>query len=149
MKVTRFIASGFGSGYLPKAPGTWGSVVGLVLGALLLGFAGHIALLAGFVSATGAGLYVVARLPERNDDPGWVVIDEIAGQMLPLLALAHLSAWGLLLSFALFRFFDITKPGPVGWADARHDEYGLMGDDVIAGALAMAVIFVIRVFIPL
>jgi phosphatidylglycerophosphatase A len=148
MKLWRFIASGFGSGLAPKAPGTFGSLAGLVIGCLLL-LAGHIVLLAGIVLATLIGIYAIGRLPEAGEDPGWIVIDEIAGQMIPLLALYEFSIWGALLSFALFRLFDIWKPGPVGWADKRKDEYGIMGDDIIAGLMAWLVMLGLHLVSPL
>jgi phosphatidylglycerophosphatase A len=148
MNVCTFLASGFGAGYAPKAPGTFGSLVGLVLGALLL-TAGHLPLLFGIIVVTGIGIYVVGAVGSAAQDPGWIVIDEIAGQMIPMLALTQLSFLGALLSFALFRLFDITKLGPVGWADARHDEYGVMGDDVIAGIFALIVILLLRLVIKL
>jgi len=143
-----FLSSGFGAGYAPKAPGTFGSLVGLFLGALLL-TAGHLPLLFGIVVVAGIGIYAVSTLDAAAQDPGWIVIDEIAGQMIPLLALSHLGIPGLLLSFALFRLFDIWKPGPVAWADARHDAWGLMGDDIIAGLLAFVVLLILRLVLPL
>ncbi|MGE4482649.1 MAG: phosphatidylglycerophosphatase A [Acidocella sp.] len=148
MNPWRFIASGFGSGLAPKAPGTFGSLAGLVIGCLLL-LAGHIALLAGIVVSCAIGLYAIGRLPEANEDPGWIVIDEIAGQMIPLLALYEFSIWGALLSFALFRLFDIWKPGPVAWADRRKDEWGIMGDDIIAGLMAWLVMLLLHLVSPL
>lgn len=143
MNPWSFIASGFGSGLAPKAPGTFGSLAGLLIGCLLLGFGGHIALMAGIVIATLAGIYAIGKLPEATQDPGWIVIDEIAGQMLPLLALSRVTFWGALVAFLLFRFFDILKPGPVGWADKRKDEYGIMGDDLIAGLLALIIMLIL------
>ncbi|MBB5372637.1 phosphatidylglycerophosphatase A family protein [Acidocella aromatica] len=148
MNPWRFLAAGFGSGYAPKAPGTFGSAVGLALGCALLHL-GHLPLLFGIVIATAVGVYAVSRLPEKNDDPKWVVIDEIAGQMIPLLALYDVSVWGALLSFALFRLFDILKPGPVAWADKRADEYGIMGDDIIAGLMAWVVMLALHLVSPL
>ena len=144
-----FIASGFGSGLAPKAPGTFGSLAGLVIGCLLLAFGGHVALIIGFIIATLLGTYAIGRLPEATQDPGWIVIDEIAGQMLPLLALVRVTFWGALVAFLLFRLFDILKPGPVGWADKRKDEYGIMGDDLIAGLLALLVLLILCRFLPL
>ncbi len=141
MTFWRLAASGFGAGYAPRAPGTAGSLVGLALGALLLA-AGHLPLLFACVVVTGVGIYAVGTLPEATLDPGWVVIDEIAGQMIVLLGLPHVSFAGLALAFALFRLFDILKPGPVGWVDARHDAYGVMGDDVVAGGMGLVVILV-------
>ncbi len=138
-----YFASGFGLGYAPRAPGTLGALLGLFLGALLLHL-GHAALLFGIIGLSALGVYSVSQLQEASLDPGWVVIDEVVGQMIPLLALAHVGLRGLILSFALFRLFDIWKPGPVGWADARHDALGVMGDDVIAGLLALAVVLAVR-----
>ena len=149
MNFYTILASGFGTGYAPKAPGTFGSLLGLALGAALLTI-GHLPLLFGIVAVTAFGIYAISRLPEHAAlDPGWIVIDEIAGQMIPMLALTQLSFLGALLSFALFRLFDITKLGPVGWADARHDEYGVMGDDVIAGIFALIVMLLLRLVIKL
>jgi phosphatidylglycerophosphatase A len=149
MKFWRFVASGFGAGYAPKAPGTFGSLVGLALGVALLLAAGHVALLAGIVLASAAGLYATRVVGCAAEDPGWIVIDEIAGQMLAMMALSRVSVLGLVLAFGLFRLFDIWKPGPVGWADAQHDEWGLMGDDMIAGLMAAGVLLLIRVVVPL
>lgn len=137
-----FIASGFGAGMAPKAPGTFGSLVGLIIGCLLLSL-GHAALVIGIIVATCAGTYAIGQLSEATEDPGWIVIDEIAGQMLPLLALIHVTFWGAVVAFLLFRLFDILKPGPVGWADKRKDAYGVMGDDLVAGALALLVMIVL------
>ena len=148
MKIWRFIAAGFGSGLAPKAPGTFGSLVGLLIGCLLL-LLGHAALLVGMLVATLIGLFAIRQQPEFAQDPGWIVIDEIAGQMLALLALSRVSLWGAVLAFALFRLFDITKPGPVGWADKRHDEYGIMGDDLVAGAMAFIVLLFVRLVFKL
>lgn len=132
----RAVASLGGIGFLKPAPGTWGSAAVLPL-ALLPGW---VALVAALVF-TIAGYWSVARLPESSADPGWVVVDEAAGQSL---ALAAASGWiGVALAFALFRAFDILKPGPVGWADRKKGPFGVMADDVIAGAMAAAVVLLL------
>jgi phosphatidylglycerophosphatase A len=137
--VSRMIASGFGTGFAPVAPGTVGSLAALAIGALLL--TGPVwALPACIVLATAIGLWAVGRAG-GDEDPGWVVIDEFAGQWIAMLPLASPSPLGLLAAFLLFRLFDITKPGPVGWADRKHGAAGVMGDDVIAGAIAGALIW--------
>lgn len=81
-------------------------------------------------------------------DPGWVVIDEIAGQWIAMLPLPRASLVGCALAFALFRLFDIAKPGPVGWVDRRHGAWAVMGDDVVAGALAACGVGVLRWALP-
>jgi phosphatidylglycerophosphatase A len=148
MNFARLAASGFGAGFAPRAPGTAGSVLGLALGALLLA-AGHLPLVFGILVVSGTGVWAIQAIGEGAADPGWIVVDEVAGQMIALLALSHVSVIGLLLAFGLFRLFDIAKPGPVGWADARHDEWGVMGDDWIAGGFAFIFILLLRVVAPL
>jgi phosphatidylglycerophosphatase A len=148
MTFPRLLASGFGSGYAPIGPGTAGSLVGLLIGAVLLAL-GHLALVAGILVASIAGLWSIAALGEGHADPGWIVIDEIAGQMIPLLVLPHVSLAGLVLAFIAFRFFDISKLGPIGWVDSRHDGWGVMGDDWLAGIAAGILLLLIRLVWPL
>jgi phosphatidylglycerophosphatase A len=76
-------------------------------------------------------------------DPGWVVIDEFAGQWLALFGLAHASFTGILAAFLIFRVLDIAKPGPIGWVDRQHGAAGVMADDLIAGAIATAILWAI------
>jgi phosphatidylglycerophosphatase A len=84
-----------------------------------------------------------------HDDPGWIVIDEIAGQMLALLALHRISLIGVGLAFALFRLFDISKLGPIGWADRQGGAVGIMGDDILAGAAAALIVLAVQALLPL
>ncbi len=145
MNVARLIASGFGSGFCPVAPGTAGSLAALILGVLLMRLS-PAALPIAILLACVLGVWSVRRAAAGAADPGWVVIDEFAGQwiaMLPLTGfpLSPSACLGVAASFALFRLFDITKPGPVGWADRRHDAIGVMADDVIAGAMAAAILW--------
>ncbi len=126
MRLWGFIASGFGSGLAPKAPGTFGSLAGLVIGCLLL-LAGHLALLAGIVVATAIGIYAIGRLPEASEDPGWIVIDEIAGQMIPLLALYEFSILGraaLLRLIPAVRYLEAGARGLGGQAQGRIWHHG-------------------------
>lgn len=131
MNLPRLIASGFGSGFFPWAPGTAGSVAALAVGAALL-LASPWLLLAAAALAGIGGVWAV-RAAQAGDDPGWVVVDEFAGQWLTLLGLPALSWRGALAAFLLFRLLDIAKPGPIGWADRRPGPVGVMADDVIAG----------------
>jgi phosphatidylglycerophosphatase A len=146
MDMPRLIASGGGAGYAPWAPGTFGSLAGIVAGAALLHF-GHFPLLLAILLVSAAGIWVIPHLGGAGD-AGWIVIDEIAGQMIAVLALPCVSLPGLILAFALFRLFDITKLGPIGWADRRHDAWGVMGDDWIAGAFAGICVFLILLLFP-
>jgi len=132
------IATGFYIGNLPKAPGTWGSVAGLALW-LLFKDVSLITYLSITVAAFVIGFFAAGSAEKILDRPdaGSIVIDEIVGMFVTLImAPAHPAAW--LLGFALFRFFDITKPFPVSWFDTHiHGGIGIMMDDVMAGIYAL------------
>ena len=147
MKIASVIASGLGTGRMPKAPGTAGSLLGLLIGAILTHY-GRIPLAIGIIAASFAGLWAIPRTGAATRDPGWIVIDEIAGQMIAMLPLSLVSVRGLLLSFLLFRLFDIRKPWPISLADARHDSIGIMADDGLAGLFAAAFIVILRLIWP-
>lgn len=147
-----WVASFGGSGLSPVAPGTVGSAVALVLGMALLALEPALLPLAAAVATMGGLWAVQACQPEG--DPGWVVIDEVAGLWIALLPLALLppgAEWNLpslALAFLAFRALDILKPGPVGWADRQEGAAGIMADDVIAGLLAAGLVRVAQVLLP-
>jgi phosphatidylglycerophosphatase A len=136
------VVTGFGSGFLKPAPGTWGTVVALALWWWLLAGLGWPEQLAVIVLTIALGTWLTHRVGRRygvHDDPR-IVIDEFAGLWLALLAVPP--TWlTALAGFLLFRAFDIAKPWPVGWADRRvPGAAGVMLDDLIAGAMALAVL---------
>ena len=146
--MSRALAIFFGVGLLRPAPGTWGSAVAVLLGVLIYGYLGFIALVVATIAVTAAGFWAVGReLAERpGDDPAEFVIDEVAGQWIALLIPAA-AFWARgsdgflpypapLAAFLFFRLFDIWKPWLVGRADARHDAAGVMLDDLWAGLFA-------------
>ncbi|WP_208629949.1 phosphatidylglycerophosphatase A family protein [Gluconacetobacter entanii] len=134
----RMIASFGGSGFAPRAPGTVGSLAALVVGVPLLQHAAWMGMAIAVCCVIG---YWATAMVSDGEDHGWIVIDEVAGMWLSMWPLAQLHVHALrgadflwlALAFALFRLFDITKPGPVGWFDRRHDAVGIMGDDIVAG----------------
>jgi phosphatidylglycerophosphatase A len=146
VRLARFIAAGFGTGYAPLAAGTVASAAAVVTGAGLL-------LVSPWALATAAllatiGGYLAVKRAGIEGDPGWVVIDEFAGQWITLLALAHPTIPGLVAAFIFFRVFDITKLGPVGWADRQHGAFGIMADDVIAGMIAAGLLIMLHLTRP-
>jgi phosphatidylglycerophosphatase A len=134
----------FGAGYLQPGPGTYGSVAAVVLW-LFAGWAlhHHTATLTGItaggvVLATAAGIPAATRVAREagREDPGFVVIDEVAGQWVALLFVAPL--WpNALLALILFRFFDILKPWPIRRFEALPGGLGIMADDLVAGGFAL------------
>ena len=143
MNVARLVASGGGVGFLPRAPGTWGSLAAALVGAAILAAGGRWALAAGVAVATAAGLWAIPRAG-GDADPGWVVIDEVAGMWIAMLPLSWPSPLGVLVAFALFRLLDITKPGPIGRLDRVPGRAGVMGDDLAAGLGAAALVWLVE-----
>ncbi len=137
-RTVQLIATWFGAGLLPKAPGTWGSASALPLAWVLVAIGGPALLLAAAAVVFLLGWWASDRYAKTTgrDDPSEVVVDEVVGQWLTLLA-APLNPVAYLGGFLLFRLFDIRKPWPVGWADQRvGGGLGIMLDDVLAALYA-------------
>ena len=152
------LATGFGAGFAPIAPGTAGSAVALAAAWLfaravspsphLISVVAAVGLLTSGLAIALLAVPVVGRAAAAmgREDPGCIVLDEIAGQLLasavvPLFAYptpgAALAAWAV--SFFAFRLFDVWKPGPIrGW-QALPGGWGIVVDDVAAGVLAAGV----------
>lgn len=137
-RLLMFIATGAYSGYLPKAPGTWGSAVGVLIWLMV----GECALIP-FLTLIGVlfiiGVFSAGAAEKIVDcgDPGLVVIDEVVGQLIALTAIPYRPV-PIVLGFLFFRFFDILKPFPIGWIDRHlHGGLGIMLDDVVAGLYAL------------
>ncbi len=146
--MTRVIATFLYAGLLRPGPGTWGSLAALPVAWALDVLGGFPLLAAATVAVFAAGWWAAAAelRASPDPDPGWIVIDEVAGQWIALFPVS-LGAWqagvsssalwpGWIAAFVLFRLFDIWKPGPVGWADRQGGALGVMLDDAVAGALA-------------
>lgn len=148
------LATFFGVGFMRPAPGTWGSAAGLLLWlaaahwlhpsplhlALGTAIAALIVLLVGIPASS-----IVAR-EAATEDPQFVVLDEVAGQWVALIA-ATARPWEWLLAFLLFRVFDILKPSPAREFDRMHSGFGIMMDDIAAGVYALAILFLARYFL--
>jgi len=143
-----WIASGFGSGFSPRAPGTVGTAAALLpwlwLRMLPLPFYA-LAVLIAFAIGVWASSWVVRR--SGVQDPQVVVWDEFVGVWIALVAAPTGWIW-MLAGFALFRLFDIWKPWPVSWADEKiGGGLGVMLDDVFAGVYALVVLQVAVYFL--
>ena len=133
-------------GRIPQAPGTWGSAAALLLAPwifLPLPLWGRLLALAG-VLLLGTWAATRAEAVLGATDPGCVVIDEVLGQWTALLPFAAPSLWTLFAAFVLFRALDIAKPWPIRLVERSLPKgLGVMADDLLAGALAGALLFVL------
>ena len=139
MTVLRTVATCFYLGKLPFAPGSWGSLGALVLWLILpLSFSIHLAVI---LILFGLGVYSSNKVAEDlvDHDPSEVVIDEVVGMGISLFMLQH--SFGLyLLSFILFRVFDILKPSFIYRIQNLSGGWGIMLDDVLAGLLTFTIV---------
>ncbi|MGM8939394.1 phosphatidylglycerophosphatase A family protein [Psychrobacter glaciei] len=159
-RVVYWLGIGLGSGLPRRAPGTWGSVGGLIVAIPLMSL-GFVSFLIITILSCLIGIWICGRtseLMQGHDDPH-IVWDEWAGIWITLLPFSYMgvstaSFWqdisqnlsiiALIIAFVLFRFFDIIKPPPIGWADKKvAGGLGIMLDDIIAGVMAAAVWLVV------
>ena len=142
------IALGLGSGLAPKAPGTVGSLWGWLSWLLLqhhLSLPQQVMLIASSFLVGWWACTVTARHMGVSD-PGAIVFDEIVAMWLILFLVMPTNFWGQLTAFALFRFFDAAKPGPVAWADQLFKGFGWRGglgiifDDLVAAFCTLLVL---------
>jgi phosphatidylglycerophosphatase A len=161
-----------GVGYLPLAPGTWGSLVGIGCYLLLryavfhlfpgpqlrnsgisdqsgfIIFVFQFTLIVVVVAISVIGVWAATRVEKLSErkDPGIIVIDEVAGQLFTFfIVLDFLGLRWIFLGFILFRFFDIVKPFPARSFEAMRGGLGVMGDDLIAGLYATWVLAAVMV----
>ena len=158
--VVYWLGLGLGSGLPRRAPGTWGTVGGLIVAIPLLSL-GFVPFLIITILSCVIGSWICGRTSELmggHDNPH-IVWDEWAGIWLTLLPLSYMgiadgnfwqniaqisSIVAIIIAFILFRFFDIIKPPPIGWADKKvAGGLGIMLDDIIAGVMAAAVWIII------
>lgn len=135
-----FIGTGFGSGFSPLAPGTAGallaSVIWIALYALFPFFAVLWMTVALVIVFTSVGIWAADKLePYWGEDPSRIVIDEMVGVWIPLLAVPNDENWYwyVIAAFALFRMLDITKPLGIRRMESLKGGTGVMMDDVLAG----------------
>ena len=143
--AARLLATAAGLGYLPLAPGTYGSALGAILCFPLLSLPWSV------LVGAAAGLTVVAvwaagqvAAERGRADPSEVVIDEIAGMWWAAILLPA-SLYDLGVVFFLFRLFDVVKPSPIGRLERLPGGLGIVADDVAAGLLARVTWWLLKV----
>ena len=159
-RVVYWLGIGLGSGLPRRAPGTWGTVGGLIVAIPLMSL-GFLPFLILTILSCIVGIWICGRtseLMQGHDDPH-IVWDEWSGVWITLLPFSYmgvattsfwqdvsqtLSIFAIAIAFILFRFFDIVKPPPIGWADKKvAGGLGIMLDDIIAGIMAAALWIVV------
>ena len=131
-------------GRFRPAPGSWGSVAALLIAAALVQLGGWaLELAALIVCVLGVRAADIYDREMGSKDASDIVIDEVAGQWIALLVVPLDWRWWVA-AFVAFRLFDILKPGPVRLAERLPGGYGVMADDIVAGALAAACLLILQ-----
>jgi phosphatidylglycerophosphatase A len=141
--LARVLATWFGCGYAPVAPGTVGAAAAVLISAVL-GWGLVANLLAGIIAGV-VGIWaatVEARRSGRKD-PGHIVLDEVAGQWITLAGATAYGWRAWLIGFLLFRLFDIWKPAPVRQLEQLAEGTGIMADDLMAGVYGAVVLYLV------
>ncbi len=160
LSISYIIATFFGSGRLPYAPGTWGTIAGLIIA--FIGYFYHLSaqaylLIAGILFFIGwiTSEHILKSTEYQDTDPSFIVIDEVVGLFVTIGLLGlykPLTPDLLFISFFVFRLFDIFKPWPICWIDeilaksTKTAALGIMTDDVLAGIMAVFCVLIIHYF---
>jgi phosphatidylglycerophosphatase A len=148
------IATFFGAGYMKPGPGTWGSIAAVLLWAAAAWGLPLSALGLNLLLACGILLSIVIGVPAATiaaresgrKDPGFVVIDEVAGQWIALLGCPPRDWPHALIALILFRLLDITKPFPARQLERLPEGWGIVFDDVAAGLYALGIGALVRIW---
>ena len=145
MVVLKLLATGFYLGLLPKAPGTFGTLLGIPLSYLFLSFGPFFYLVATllFVLISIVVTEFYSKTLQEHDSPS-IVMDEVAGYLVAFTALPFHIYW-IVLAFLLFRFFDIFKPFPISRLDQIPGGMGIVLDDVGAGLMTNIILQILFV----
>lgn len=156
--MTRFklvLGTLFGAGLLPKAPGTWGSLLSLPLIYSTYLFAPSFGLIFLLIATAILSLWTTGANVDRfGEDPPQFVMDEAAGQTVVFLALPFIGEWTydlilLFSGFILFRMFDILKPFGIKKVEGIRGKYGILADDLLAGLYALILLETFLYLIPI
>lgn len=149
-RLVRLAGSGLGLGYLPVAPGTWGSAGGMLVWWLTLPMGRGLQALLLILAAVPAALTCGACARESGqEDPSFVVLDEVLGMYLALLFLVPSLPW-VAAAFVLFRLLDIVKPWPVSLMEKRFTGgAAILLDDLLAGAIAALILTILQIVITI
>lgn len=153
--VPKMIATSLGFGYLPFAPGTWGAILAIILWLPLYLWADlettYLCTSVAVAATIIAGTWASSESEKYwGKDPVVACVDETVGQWISLLPLCGgvnmIPWWEILLSLALFRFFDIFKPLGIRRMENLPRGYGMMADDILAGLYSVAILVIVNLF---
>ena len=148
---TKYFATLFGIGFIPLAPGTFGSLFSILIWYVFIDLFSifyFIALFL-FVLSVSFNLTDIYLDNYNKKDPSEVIVDEFLGQSIPLLFIVNFNIYEVLIAFVTFRFFDIYKIYPINKMEDLKGSYGVILDDIVAGIYSLIILMLYKILILL
>ena len=148
---TKYFATLFGIGFVPLAPGTFGSLFAILIWYVFIDLFSIFYFIALFLFVLSVSFYFTDIYLDnyRKKDPSEVIVDEFLGQSIPLLFIVNFNIYEVLIAFVTFRFFDIYKIYPINKIEDLKGSYGVILDDIVAGIYSLIILMLYKILILL
>jgi phosphatidylglycerophosphatase A len=148
---TKYFATLFGIGFIPLAPGTFGSLFAILIWYVFIDLFSIFYFIALFLFVLSVSFYLTDIYLDnyKKKDPSEVIVDEFLGQSIPLLFIVNFNIYEVLIAFVTFRFFDIYKIYPINKIEDLKGSYGVILDDIVAGIYSLIILMLYKILILL
>ena len=148
---TKYFATLFGIGFIPLAPGTFGSLFAILIWYVFIDLFSIFYFIVLFLFVLSVSFYFTDIYLDnyKKKDPSEVIVDEFLGQSIPLLFIVNFNIYEVLIAFVTFRFFDIYKIYPINKMENLKGSYGVILDDIVAGIYSLIILMLYKILILL
>ena len=148
---TKYFVTLFGIGFIPFAPGTFGSLFAILIWYVFIDLFSIFYFIALFLFVLSVSFYLTDIYLDnyKKKDPSEVIVDEFLGQSIPLLFIVNFNIYEVLIAFVTFRFFDIYKIYPINKIEDLKGSYGVILDDIVAGIYSLIILMLYKILILL
>ena len=148
---TKYFATLFGIGFIPLAPGTFGSLFSILIWYVFIDLFSIFYFIALFLFVLSVSFYLTDIYLDnyKKKDPSEVIVDEFLGQSIPLLFIVNFNIYEVLIAFVTFRFFDIYKIYPINKMEDLKGSYGVILDDIVAGIYSLIILMLYKILMLL
>ena len=148
---TKYFATLFGIGFIPLAPGTFGSLLAILIWYVFVDLFSIFYFIVLFLFVLSVSFYLTDIYLDnyKKKDPSEVIVDEFLGQSIPLLFIVNFNLYEVLIAFVTFRFFDIYKIYPINKMEDLEGSYGVILDDIVAGIYSLIILMLYKLLIVL
>ena len=148
---TKYFATLFGIGFIPLAPGTFGSLFAILIWYVFIDLLSIFYFIVLFLFVLSVSFYFTDIYLDnyKKKDPSEVIVDEFLGQSIPLLFIVNFNIYEVLIAFVTFRFFDIYKIYPINKMEDLKGSYGVILDDIVAGIYSLIILMLYKILILL